>query len=214
MNNVTTAATGPRPPADPKAPRPWWRDKRVLIAAVVVGVAGVGALAPDTASKKTPPAAAASKTSPAAVLSSDALADKAAADSHGKVTEYGFAAEYDHGKKIMDAGPLEITFGVRDSWSDGSTRGSIAHDSFDIMKAVAKNRPAFSKLMIVGTSDKLVDRYGNKVPEQLVYRAEFTRATLDRINYAGIDTTQLDLLRTFTPTGRVYLDGAYGYTQP
>lgn len=127
------------------------------------------------------------------------LAEKAASSVKGGVV-------MDHGKA------LEIQFPISENLTDGLTRAGIAMDTFKIMEALKKNGVEFKTVDIRGTFDML-DKYGQELPDQQVYKATFTNDVVNRIQYDNIAKTELDVLRTFTTTGFLALHSAFGYDQ-
>lgn len=102
----------------------------------------------------------------------------------------------------------QVTFPIGDNLSGGLRRAGIAMDTFKIMKGFKDQGVKFKVLSIFGTFD-MQDKYGGVIKDDVVYGFEASSATVNRINYANMATTELDALRTFADF--MHLHSAFGW---
>ncbi len=78
---------------------------------------------------------------------------------------------------------LFVTFSINDNLTEGFIVTGIQSDITDILKTVTQSRlvPGLQSITVSGTF-VLADQFGNK-SEDLVIRATYSRATLDKINW-------------------------------
>lgn len=163
----------------------------VLAPFIVVGVAGgiEGAKQPSSSSSPQ--------------TSTLGAADKAAAAVKGaEVTSYATSN-------------LEITFPIHDNISDGLRRAGVARDTFALLEALKVQDVVFDRVTVNGTFD-MVDSYGAVTKAEHVFNADFDHATVNRIQYDNITTTELDALERFamkdkTGDALIWLHPAFGW---
>lgn len=184
----------------PKSGKSWvGRHKVATAALVVVGIFGVaaatgGGSTPEDVAQKSPASQSSTSDAP---LTNRQKADKAAdAVDNARVTQYGQE--------------LYIRFPIQDNLTDGLRRAGVASDTFTLLKALKNHDVDFDTVTIVGTFD-MQDKFGDDLPDQNVFNADFDHATVNRIRYENIATTELDVLEGFVKGGLIYLHPAFGW---
>lgn len=85
-------------------------------------------------------------------------------------------------KSVINAKKVvAVVFAVDDNLTNNMVKQSAKIDIKDILKAVKSSDVMYSKISIIGTFS-LVDKFGN-AKESEVVRADYTRTTVDRINW-------------------------------
>lgn len=81
------------------------------------------------------------------------------------------------------------TFEVQDSFTKGTRISGAQMDTVDILEYAKANYPSAASVTVIGTFP-LTDRYGN-TEDDAVLDLLYTRDTLDRINFAGIQANRI-----------------------
>ena len=83
-------------------------------------------------------------------------------------------------------GVVTVTFAIRDNFTKNMIASGAKQDTLDALRLVVEEYPDYSTIFIYGTFP-IVDQYGNEDPEGEILFLTYQRATVDLINFDGID---------------------------
>lgn len=185
------------PTSAPKADRPWYKKKRIMIPLVVVLLFAIGSMGSEEDGSKP----AENKTEKVAVPTTPKGKLLAAIKAGDRDIESPRVSEYtttDDGKKYA-----EIKFKVKDNFGNKTIRTGIAQDVFSMAEAALKSGVPFDELAFRGMFP-LTDKYGNDSLGQ-VFFTTFTRDTLKKIKFDNVVATQYDNIENLSIDGIVML---------
>lgn len=91
-------------------------------------------------------------------------------------------------------GVVFAKFEVKDNFTQGMRTSGAKQRTVEILEYTKTAYPAIDRVFVQGTSDT-VDAYGNENSDTVILNVGYDRATLDRINFDGVDQDRIWDLR-------------------